>query len=142
MAEMKAISGARAKLYINGTKLFGLATGVSVQENHMLTRIDVLGEMYSLDIVRNGIAVSGQCDSVRIIKKSLQELGVQPRGDTQAVLQVPKFSMDLYDPITDEFIARVAGCETESVSWRIDKTGVMTQNLGFQGIRQFDEKGT
>ena len=137
----EAISGARATLKINGTKEFGWATGVSVNESTALQRVDVLGNIDSVDIVPTGRTVSVQCDSVHIIRESLADIGVAPRGGTTEVVTSLPFSVDLYDPITDEFIARVAGCRLENQSIRVDRNSVAMQNVSMQGIRLFDYTG-
>lgn len=141
MATRAAISGARARLMINGTKPFGWAMGVSVTETTSLQRVDVLGEVDSQEIVATGRAVSVQADTVRIVAESLADLGVAPRGGTIEVVTSAPFSLDVYDPITDQFLVRVAGCRLENQTLRVDRNSVMMQNASFQGLRMTDQTG-
>lgn len=136
-----AISGARARLTINGTDYFGWATNVSMTENTSLQRVDVLGDIDSQEIVPTGRSVSVQCGSVRIIEESLADLGVAPRGSTAEVVTKVPFSIDIFDPITDVFMARVSGCRLENQTLRLDRGGIMMQDASFQGIRLFDQTG-
>lgn len=137
----EVVSGARAKLMVNGTKQFGYATGVSATESTSLTRVDVLGDIDSVDIVPTGRAVSVQADSVRILNESLSDIGVAPRGGTTEVITSSPFSLDLHDPITDVFLFRVSGCRLENQSIRTDRGGITMQNASFQGIRLTDQTG-
>ena len=141
MATREAISGARARLTIDGTKPFGWATGVSVTETTSLQRVDVLGEVDSQEIVATGRTVSVQADTVRIIAESLADLGVAPRGGTVEVVTSAPFSLDVFDPISDVFILRVSGCRLENQTLRIDRGSVMMQNASFQGLRMTDQTG-
>ena len=135
------ISGARARLTIDGTADFGWATNVSMTENTSLQRVDVLGNIDSQEIVPTGRTVTVQCGTVRIIEESLADLGVAPRGGTVEVVSSNAFSIDIYDPITDAFLARVSGCRLENQTLRLDRGGIMMQDASFQGIRLFDQTG-
>lgn len=141
MAVQKAISGASARLYRDGTVLIGWATGVSANEQTALSRVDVLGDVDSQDLEPVRRTVSVQADFVRIKGKSLGEMGVVPRGGTVEVLAFPEISLDLYDQVSGKFLARVIGARCESQGWRVDANSVMTSNLAMQARRLVDESG-
>ena len=141
MADRRAIAGARAKLYFNGVEA-GWATGVSASENIQLQRIDVLGNIDSVEIEPIGRSVSMTADYVRIKSESLQAMGLWPQGGTAAVLDFPAMSAEIMDEVNDEVIWRLTGLKCETRNWRFDRQGVMTSNATYQGLRMHDETGS
>jgi len=141
MATNRAFSGARAKLFFDTSKEVGWATGVNGQETIQLQRIDVLGNIDSVEIEPIGRSVSVTMDLVRIIGKSLQEMGIWPRGGTAEVIDFPEMSIEVYDSIGDKPIYKIVGAKAETRSWRVDRGGVMSKNVTFQARRMFDEQG-
>jgi len=137
----RAIAGARAELYFDGTKLAGWATGVSATENIQNQRIDVLGDIDSKEIEPIGRTVTMTADFVRILGKSLQEMGIWPKGETADVINYPEMTALLFDATTNEQIYKVVGVKAENKSWRVDRTGVMTVNATFQARKMHDETG-
>ena len=137
MAEV--FSGARAKLIVNGQEI-GFATGVSASENIQLQRVDVLGNIDSQEIVPVSRVVSIQADFVRITNKSLNELGIMPRGNTVDVLSFPEITLEVYDQIGDAPVWRVEGARCESRSWQVQSGSIVTVNAQFQARRIFDEQ--
>lgn len=137
MAEV--FSGARAKLIVNGQEI-GFATGVSASENIQLQRVDVLGNIDSQEIVPVSRVVSIQADFVRITNKSLNELGIMPRGNTVDVLSFPEITLEVYDQIGDAPVWRVEGARCESRSWQVQSGSIVTVNASFQARRIFDEQ--
>jgi len=134
----RAVTSARAKVHVNG-KEAGWATGVGVDESINQIPIEVLGEIDAVGIEATGRTVSVTCDFVRIKGKSLMEQGIWPRGGTKEVVEAPPLTIELYDVITDEPIAKVEGCKGQNISWRVDRGGIKTVNARFIGIRQYDE---
>jgi hypothetical protein len=138
--EYRAFAGARAKLFIND-KLVGWATGVSGQETISLQRIDVLGNIDSQEIEAVSRMVTMTADFVRILKNSLQEQGLWPKGGTADIINFPEMNAEIYDDIDDQAVVRIIGLKAESRNWRVDRAGVMTQNCTFQGRKMTDESG-
>ena len=137
----RGISGARAELYFDGTKLAGWATGVSATENIQNQRIDVLGNIDTEEIEPVGRSVTMTADFVRILGTSLQEMGIWPKGGTADVVNFPPMDAILFDAVGTTPIYKVKGLKAENKSWRVDRTGVMTVNATFQGIKMNDESG-
>ena len=109
----RGVSSARAKVHING-KEAGWATGVGVDESINQIPIEVLGEIDAVAIEATGRSVSVTCDFVRIKGKSLMEMGIWPRGGTSEIVEAPPLTIELYDIITDQPIAKVEGCKVGS----------------------------
>jgi len=137
----RAIAGARAELYFDGSKLAGWATGVSATENIQNQRIDVLGDIDTKEIEPIGRSVTMTADFVRILGTSLQEMGIWPKGETVDVVDYPPMDAVLFDSISEDPIYKVKGLKAETKSWRVDRSGVMTLNATFQGIKMGDETG-
>jgi hypothetical protein len=137
----RVFSGARARLFFGDT-LMGFCTGISGSVNTQLVRIDVLGNIDSEEIERVGRTVSFTADFVRLLGKSLQEHGIFPRGDTAYAINFPPLTAVVYDHVGDSVVYRIEGVVGENVSWRVDRSGVMTENATFQAIKLVDEAGT
>lgn len=135
----RAISGARAKLFFNGSIPAGWATGVSASENIQNQRVDVLGDIDSQEIEPVSRTVSMQADFIRILGKSLQTMGIWPEGGTTDVITFPEMTAEVYDPVTDQRIYRIEGVRCEARSWRVDRQGIMSVNASFQARRMYDE---
>lgn len=140
----ETFAGARAKIFATtatGRQQVGFATGVSGQENIMLQRIDVLGDIDSTEITPVGRTVSFSCDYVRMLKNSIQEQGMFARGDTEAVITFDELTFEIEDDISGEVVWTIVGAKSESRSWRVDRSGVMTSSVSYQARKLFDEKG-
>ncbi len=135
------ISGARARLYFNGTTLAGWCTGVRISENMQLQRVDVLGNIDSEEIEPVGRQVTMTADFVRILGESLQEQGIWPRGETLDVLNFPEMSAVIYDEVGGDAIFTLEGVVCESRNFQIDRQGLATTNATFQVRRLYDESG-
>jgi hypothetical protein len=132
MATKRAIAGARAKLYFNGTTLAGWATGVSATENIQLQRVDVLGDIDSKEIEPVGRTVTLQADFVRITGEGLADMGIWPDGGTLDVINFPEMTAEIQDDYDSSVVHTISGLRAESRNWRVDRSGVMTQNATFQ----------
>ena len=138
----RAIAGARAELYFKGTTLAGWATGVSATESIQNERINVLGNIDSVEIEPIGRTVTMTADFVRILNNSIQNMGIWPKGDTEAVINFEEMIAVLFDSVTGDQIATAVGVKAENRSWRIDRNGVKTVNCTFQARLLGDETGT
>lgn len=140
----RTFAGARAKIFAEGAKgkvQVGFATGVSGQENIQLQRIDVLGDIDSTEIEPVGRTVSFSCDYVRMLDNSLQEQGIFPRGGTEVVITFEELTFEVFDEISDIARWTIEGAKSESRSWRVDRSGVMTGSVNYQARRLHDEAG-
>lgn len=140
----RAFAGARAKIFAEGAAgkvQVGFATGVSGQENIQLQRIDVLGDIDSTEIEPVGRTVSFTCDYVRMLDNSVQEQGIFPRGGTEVVIQFEELTFEVFDDIDDKARWIIEGAKSESRSWRVDRSGVMTGSITYQARKLHDEAG-
>lgn len=135
---MPAISGARAKLLINGKEV-GYATGVNASEDITNVRVNVLGEIDSEEIVPTSRTVSVNCNFVRILDKSLQEQGAWVEGRTTQVLTFPEISIVILDRVTSNKIWSIEGARCQTRNWSVDSGGIMSTNVSFEALRMGDE---
>ena len=136
-----AFSGARAKLFFNGTIEAGWATGIRGSENTMLQRVDVLGDVFSREIEVISQSVTMSADFVRIIGRSLQEMGIWPKGETKDIINFPEMTATVFDTISDteQALYTITGIKCESRNFTVDRQGLMSVNATFQARRIFDE---
>jgi len=136
-----AIAGARAKLYFNGTILAGWCTGIRVSENTQLQRVDVLGDIDSQEIEPVGRSVTMTADYVRILKESMQSIGIWPQGDTASVIAFPEMTVTLFDEVEGAAIYTLEGVRAETRNFTLDRMGLLTVNATYQVRRLYDEAG-
>ena len=136
----RAIAGARAELFFGNIRA-GWATGISATENIQNQRIDVLGDIDTKEIEPIGRSVTMTADFVRILGESLQAMGIWPQGATADVVDYPPMNATVYDSVGETPIYKIKGLKAETKSWRVDRSGVMTLNATFQGIKMNDEAG-
>lgn len=135
---MPAISGARAKLLIDGAEV-GYATGVNASEDITNVRVNVLGEIDSKEIVPTSRTVSVNCNFVRILNESLQEQGAWVEGGTDAVLAFPDLSIVIQDRTTGNTIWTIEGARCQTRNWSVDSGGIMSTNVSFEALKMGDE---
>jgi len=139
MSLPRAIHGKRAKLYADGAYI-GYATGVSGSESQQLTRVDVLGEIFTREIVAGGRTAQFSAQFVRISKGSAKGLGLMAQGkDNVSILSFPPITMVIYDEAGKVALETLQGCKIEQRSWSIDQAGVFSENVSFQAIRSLVE---
>lgn len=135
------ISGARARLFFNGTTLAGWCTGLRISETIQLQRVNVLGNIDSEEIEPVGRQVTLTADFVRILKSSLQEQGFWPRGGTPEVTNFPEMTAVVYDVLTDEAIYTVEGVLCETRNFDLRTNDIANVNVTMQARRLYDEAG-
>ena len=138
----KVFSGARAKLYFNtalGQVEAGFATGISVNENHTLQRVNVLGNIDSEEIIPTSRSVDVRCDLVRISGRSLRQLGIWPKGLTVDVLSFPELTIVVYDGVENKIVAQIEGARCETRSFQVQAGAIVSENASFQAKRLKDE---
>jgi hypothetical protein len=135
----RAFSGARARLYFNGTQLAGWCTGVRGSENIQLQRVDVLGEIDSVEIEAVSRNVSMTADFVRIIGDSLQAQGIWPKGGRDEVINFPEMTAVIFDEVGGDRVYKLEGVKCETRNFTVDRQGLCTVNATFQARRLYDE---
>jgi len=133
-----AIVGAAVRLFLGDTEVgYGVSSGGS--ETQMLQRVDVLGDMYSKEVVPTRRAASMTLSIVRIREGSIKALGGMARGNTVEILNFPPLTIVVYDPISEKAIETLTGAVCEQRTWNTDAVGLFSENVSFQGIRLKDE---
>jgi len=139
MAERnRGFAGARAKIIFEGTREAGWATGISGNVTYQLARVDVLGDHRSQSIEVVGMTVSFTADFVRILKKSLKQMGIREQGETATIVNAPPMTVEIYDAVGDVPIYRIKGAVFETLNFRLDRAGLLTKNCSFQAT-DFEE---
>lgn len=128
------IGGRRAKVIVNGREI-ARASGVTFNETQQVIRMNCLGNMYSEELVRNGVEVSGSMQVFRFIGESVKELGVMAGGDTLTRLTHPSLIIQLYDPLTDVALETLTGAKISGRSVSLDADSVMMEDVSFEAIR-------
>jgi hypothetical protein len=133
----RSFSGARCQVRIDGTEV-GWATGVEVDENLGLVRVDVMDDPYSQEIELVGVTVSGQVSQVVIYGRTLAEAAAgakYPQGSkTDLILKSPG-TLTILDSIEGKVLLEVQGFKFSSRHFSIDRNSVMMTNASFQAIK-------
>lgn len=139
MAERnRGFQGARARLYFDGTKEAGWATGVNGTVTYQLQRVDVLGDHRSQEIEVVGMTVAFTTDFIRILKRSMKQMGIRVQGDTATIINAEPMVFEIFDKIGDAPIFRIKGAKFETLTFRVDARGLLTKNASFQAT-DFEE---
>lgn len=128
------IGGRRAKIIVNGLEL-ARAAGVDYTESVQAIRINCMGNIYSEEIVRNGVEVSGTMRTFRFIGQSLKELGVMAGGETLERIMAGSLTIQIYDPETDQNIETLTGAKISGRTVSIDADSVMMEDVTFEALR-------
>lgn len=128
------IGGRRAKIIVNGREL-ARAAGVDYTESVQAIRINCMGNIYSEEIVRNGVEVSGTMRTFRFIGESLKELGVMAGGETLERILAGSLTIQIYDPVTDQNIETLTGAKISGRTVSIDADSVMMEDVTFEALR-------
>lgn len=128
------IGGRRATVYCNGLEIIR-ARSIDFDETVQLIRVDCLGDIYSKEIVRNGVAVSGRISGYRFIGESLKELGVMDGGDTVARILHMSLTIQIWDQVTMANIETLTEAKISLRNVSLDANAVMTEDIAFEAIR-------
>lgn len=139
MALQRGVSGARAKVLINNQEV-GWATGVDITENIDQLPVEVLGDIDVVEHEPNRRTVTVSVRTLRILKKSLQAMGIWPRGGTADVINFPPMDLMVYDAVGDAPIDRVTGVKANSRQLALDRAGLYSTNASFVARRLYDEQ--
>lgn len=130
----KALPGAVLTFYVNNNTKVGWATDLTLNDNHNLVRIDVLGNIYTEEIETVGINVSFSAGMVRIKDEVMASFGLRPTGDTGEIAAFDYFSGQVADQEGNVLWA-IEKIRFESASWNITRDAVVTANANFQATR-------
>lgn len=130
----KSFSGARCRIYADG-KQIGWATGVEVNEQTQMVRVDVLDNPYTEEIEPVGITVDGRIAMVKMYGNTLAEQGIQAQGDKLTVILKAPMTLTITDSIYNKPLINIYGCKFTSRSFNVDRMSVTMSNVSFQAIR-------
>lgn len=135
----QAIAGCAVKLFLDGEEI-GFGISASGNETQALTRVDVLGNIYSAEApIPTRRAPSMTLSLVRIRAGSIKALGGMARGSTIEILNFPPLMLVAYDQITERAVETLTGAVCEQRNWSVDAGGIWSENVSFQGVRLKDE---
>jgi hypothetical protein len=130
----RAFAGSRAKVIFDGTKPAGWATGVQVTPTVNAIDIEVMGDAFIQETELLGMRFSLSFDRVFILNEPLQKYGMFPDGSltTAEFVNWPEATIEIYDEVGDQPIARALGCKPSGSSpWRVDRSGVATESASY-----------
>ncbi len=130
----QSIAGCAVLLYLGDNEVgAGVASGGS--EVQMLDRVNVLGNIYTKEIVPVRREASWSLSLVRFRDGSIKDIGGMAGGDTIQILNFPALTLVALDKVTDLPIETLTGAVCEQRSWSIDSSGIFSEQVSFQGIR-------
>jgi len=139
MAENRAFSGARCKLFVTGDagrQELGWGSGVSGNVQVQTARVDTLGNIFSQSIENVGVTVSVTVDAVTIVDTTLVDYGIDfTQGDTVNLINSPAMEIEVYDYVGDQPIERISGARMSQRSWNVQARSLMAQNVAFEAIK-------
>jgi len=158
--QIRSINGANALIVVRtaaGEKVVGYATGVSVTENILVNRIDVLGQIDSKDIEPIGRTVQGTIGLMRMTPMTTAEgggagyQGVLPQhqdsdGAITRTQGVMNFFNDGFDLIIKDSAAfspddqarvryTIKGCRPTTHSFALSRGSLMGVNITFEALQ-------
>jgi hypothetical protein len=132
---MPAISGASCKIFVANTGVeLGWATGCDVTETIQTQRVDVIGQIDSVEIVPVRRTATMSVAMLRISQKPVETPaggGAWIVGDTADLLSEGALNFAVIDEITGEQICILEGCRPTTRSFRVDSSSLFSENLSF-----------
>lgn len=132
----RIFTGAKAKLKING-EVFAFASGVSVNEDNTLQRIDVLGEIASADLAETGHAPSCTIQSFKVVNPEIVQTATKMGiGATDDVIQNLRdrayFDVEIMDD-QNRSVYKITDAKWAGGSGQVDARGVWTGSWNIEG---------
>lgn len=143
--QAQTLTGARAKLYING-KLFGLGTDCSWSLPYGMEPVHTLGRYEPQEIVPvSQEAIEVSVNGMRVVNNG-PHVGFDGTIDTAIIVPVladllanKDMTIEIIDRQSDKSIMRVAQCRSRGYSSQVGAKGMVTYSMQFIGIRVTDE---
>jgi len=134
----RSLPGAVLMLFVDSNTEVGWVSGLSINENHNLERVDVLGDFYSKEIERTGITVDLSADFVRIYNEPLKSFGIRPEGSTVELVGLPPFSGEVVDKKTGNLLFKITGIVFNTMTVNVTRDALTTGSASFQAIRLYE----
>lgn len=128
------IGGRRAVVYVNGQELIR-ARSIEIDESVQIIRQDCLGDIYSKELVRNGVSVSGRMSGFRFVGQSLKELGIMAGGETLERLLAGSLTIQVWDQVTQQPLEVLTDAKISLRNVSLDANSLMTEDISFEAIR-------
>lgn len=132
-----AFGAPRGVLYVDGTKPFLYATGITVSENQTNVPVKVLGDIYTKQFVPVDISISIQVDCVALLSQDVAgSMGIYKQGPTSADIIIPEEMMfELYDNLTNQVKWRAYGCVCAHRTLPLGRGGIAAVSCRFDARR-------
>lgn len=130
----QSIAGCAVLIYLGDNEV-GAGVASSGSEVQMLDRVDVLGNIYTKEIVPVRRQASWSLSLVRFRDGSIKDIGGMAVGDSVEILNFPPLTLVALDKVTDDPVETLTGAVCEQRSWSIDASGIFSESVSFQGIR-------
>jgi hypothetical protein len=144
MATGNVLTGARARLSLNGVKV-GYATGVSIRETITYEPIKVLDSIQVAEHVPTDYDVSMTADLVRIVGETIKSQGWFPQQGTSPsehltnILSNGELKATIEDTATGQIVMNVEGVRISERNVQVNARGVVGVNVSMVAIRARDE---
>jgi len=127
----KVFTGSKAALKLNGVKV-AFVGSVNINQEHQLTRIDVIDQIESAELAETGFVCSFTCNLFKIDGNSAAQLGLE-FDNINDLLTQGELTMELYNSIDDRVEYNMSGVKFEGGSGSVDARGVWNGTWNFQG---------
>lgn len=129
-----AFSAPMAKVLLDGKEV-GWATGVNIYERVTNIPVKPLGTVYVQEHCPTEVNVSVSVSAIHVKGDSLEKQGFFPQGSTTDIISKAEMSLELYDQITAEPVARVFGLKGAGRSAPLGRGGIMSREMSYDAIR-------
>jgi hypothetical protein len=126
------LTGSKASLKINGTKVAFVAS-ISITEENTLTPVDVLDQLQVAELAETAHKVSFDCNIFKIDGNATAQLGIAP-NDIRAILSQGSLTMELYNSVDDRVEYTISGVKWAGGNGTVDARGVWSGTWHFQGV--------
>jgi len=144
MAKGKVITGARARLSINGKKV-GFATNCSGNETIELQDVEVLDNIEVEELVPVSYRVEFQASQVWVEGETIKSEGYFPRtGNSpeehlQNILAMPDMVVTLEDSKSGALLMTLEQVKVSGKSFTLNARGIAGNDVTFRAIRMKDQ---
>lgn len=144
MEKGRVLTGARTRLLINGVQV-GYARGCSGGEVIQYEPVDTLDNIQTSENVPVRYRVNFSMNFVRIVNRSIKNLGWFPRLGTSPaehlsnIITQGLLTVSTEDNQTGAVLQTFEQAAIQSRNFNIDATGIVGVNCDFVGIRMKDE---
>jgi hypothetical protein len=122
-----------------GNEKVAYASNASWEENIKLDPVEVLDKLDVEEFAETGYSVSMTCESFRVAKKSVKQLGIMPTFSK--ILSQGELTAEVVDRVTGATLLLMTGVKLQGRSTRVGARDIMTETWTFVGKKAEDEAG-